>query len=86
MLADIFLRTLSSETRLQGKFCMAMMHATCVAEEQLRIAERQPGFVPALLQLVQDKNAPVIVRFSAAIYFKNTIKMHWKWVNSVLGF
>ncbi|KAI3653160.1 hypothetical protein MP228_002585 [Amoeboaphelidium protococcarum] len=57
-------QTLVSQSRLQ-------------AEQSLKQAEKSPGFLVTLLQLVSAENVNLNVRFAASLYFKNFIKRHW---------
>ncbi|KAF2717063.1 nuclear transport receptor RANBP7/RANBP8 [Polychaeton citri CBS 116435] len=47
------------------------------AEEELKIAEQNPGFSDALLNILQSEQDPG-VRLSASVYFKNRINKGWQ--------
>jgi exportin-2 (importin alpha re-exporter) len=47
------------------------------AEESLRQAEGQPGFLQIVLALVKEDGAEMVVRQSAGVYFKNVVKRLW---------
>lgn len=59
------------------------------AEESLRQAEKQPGFLILVLELVKSEGVDMLVRQAGGVYFKNVVKRLWSgeevsWV--VLGF
>ncbi|BEJ11174.1 hypothetical protein CspHIS471_0105960 [Cutaneotrichosporon sp. HIS471] len=47
------------------------------AEDSLRKAEAQPGFLQVVLELVRSDSADAVVRQAAGVYFKNTVKRLW---------
>lgn len=47
------------------------------AEESLRQAEKQAGFLLIVLQLVNTPSADMVVRQTAGVYFKNAVKRLW---------
>eukprot|EP00301_Raphidiophrys_heterophryoidea_P008596 c13161_g6_i2.p1 GENE.c13161_g6_i2~~c13161_g6_i2.p1 ORF type:complete len:1010 (+),score=316.65 c13161_g6_i2:78-3032(+) len=48
------------------------------AEQQLKIFEHQPGFLPVVLQVILNAGIEPEVRQTAAIHAKNTIRKRWK--------
>lgn len=48
------------------------------AEESLRKAEEQQGFLQLVLELVRSNSADMLVRQAAGVYFKNTVKRLWE--------
>ncbi|WWC58466.1 uncharacterized protein I303_101008 [Kwoniella dejecticola CBS 10117] len=52
-------------------------HARRSAEESLRQAESQPGFLLLVLELVKSDSAEMVVRQSGGVYFKNVVKRLW---------
>lgn len=47
------------------------------AEDSLRRAESQQGFLQVVLELVRSDSASSVVRQAAGVYFKNTVKRLW---------
>lgn len=47
------------------------------AEESLRQAEAQPGFLLLVLQLVNSSSVDMVVRQTGGVYFKNAVKRLW---------
>lgn len=47
------------------------------AEESLRRAEAQPGFLLLVLQLVNSSSVDMVVRQTGGVYFKNAVKRLW---------
>ncbi|WVN85455.1 uncharacterized protein L203_100601 [Cryptococcus depauperatus CBS 7841] len=52
-------------------------HARRGAEESLRQAEGQPGFLLLVLDLVKVDSVEMMIRQAGGVYFKNTVKRLW---------
>nr|ODO02723.1 hypothetical protein L204_01462 [Cryptococcus depauperatus CBS 7855] len=52
-------------------------HARRGAEESLRQAESQPGFLLLVLDLVKVDSVEMMIRQAGGVYFKNTVKRLW---------
>jgi exportin-2 (importin alpha re-exporter) len=48
------------------------------AEQNLDSFSTQPGFLPALLQLLLDQNQDRSVRLAGGVYLKNLAKLRWE--------
>ena len=48
------------------------------AEQNLAALSAQPGFLPALLQLVLRPDQNPSVRLAGSVYLKNSAKRHWE--------
>lgn len=47
------------------------------AEESLRQAEKQPGFLILVLELVKSEGVDMLVRQAGGVFFKNVVKRLW---------
>jgi exportin-2 (importin alpha re-exporter) len=47
------------------------------AEDSLRQAEKQPGFLILVLELVKSDGVDMLVRQAGGVYFKNVVKRLW---------
>lgn len=69
--------TLSHLTNYLSSTVSPDAHTRRSAEESLRQAEGQQGFLLLVLELVKADSVDMVVRQAGGVYFKNTVKRLW---------
>lgn len=69
--------TLSLLTNYLSSTVSPDAHTRRSAEESLRQAEGQQGFLLLVLELVKADSVIMVVRQAGGVYFKNTVKRLW---------
>lgn len=69
--------TLSLLTNYLSSTVSPDAHTRRSAEESLRQAEGQQGFLLLVLELVKADSVNMVVRQAGGVYFKNTVKRLW---------
>lgn len=60
-----------------------MFFGITIAEKFLQSVEGKEKYNVLLLEIVDDASADGLIRFAAAIAFKNSVKRNWRIVSSI---